>query len=282
MANRLVQRVARDVTARGVRMRVVEAGEGNGPPVVLLHGFLSSYLSFDDVIEALAERFYVLAPDLPGFGASEKPNPSRYNYSVEAFSESVADLVAAYGIGQANIVGHGLGGAVALTLAAQHNELVQRIALVAPLCYAHPPNSKLRAGLWPIVGSAIFKQLYGRTVFRSYFKEEVFSSRNNIPFGRIDELYGSFNVPSARESAYAVLRAMLDTRSVVARVTRIRRPALVIWGRADRIYPASFATKLARELPNARLELLDAGHAPHEEHPDLFVGVVAEFFEGRR
>ncbi|MGH1348569.1 MAG: alpha/beta fold hydrolase, partial [Nannocystales bacterium] len=153
-------------------------------------------------------------------------------------------------------------------------------SVVAPLCYPHPPNRKLRAPLWPVVGSSIFKQLYGRTMFRSYFRDEVFSRRNNIPFQRIDDLYELFNVPSARESAYAILRSMLDTRPIVARVTRIRRPALVLWGRADRIYPASFALKLARELPNARLELFDSGHAPHEEKPDMFVGVVGEFVGG--
>lgn len=275
-------RSARDVTARGVRMRVVEAGEGHRTPVVLVHGFLASHLSFDDIIDELAQDFHVIAPDLPGFGDSEKPNPSRYQYGVETFAEAVADLIAAYGLGRACVLGHGIGGAVGLTLASSHAELVRRLVVVAPLCYPHPLGLRMRLPLAPIVGGLVFKQLYGRRTFRNYFQDEVFSPRSAVPYQRIDALYDKFNTPSARESAYAVLKSMLDTRPIVARVTRVRQPTLVIWGRDDRIYPAGYALKLTREIPEAHLELFDTGHAPHEERPSEFVPVVKEFFEGGR
>ena len=277
-----IQRVARDVTARGVRMRVIEAGEGHGPPLMLIHGFLGSHLVFDDVIDLLAQHFHVIAPDLPGFGQSEKPSPSRYQYGVESFAEAVADLIAAYGVGRAFVLGHGLGGAVAITLAARYAELVTRLVVTDPLVYPYPPNRKMRAPLWPVIGSIIFKQLFGRRLFRSYFKDEVFSPGSDLPAERIEELYDCFNTPSARESAYAVLTSMLDTRPVAACVARVRHPTLVAWGRDDRIFPAAYALKLVREVPNARLELFDAGHSPHEERPVEFVSVVREFFEGRR
>lgn len=276
------QRVARDVTARGVRMRVVEAGEGQGPPLILVHGFLVSHLEFDDIIDTLAQRFHVIAPDLPGFGESEKPSPSRYAYGVETFAEAIADLIAAYGVGRANVVGHSIGGAVAITLAARYAELVTRIVLVDTLCYPFQMHFRIRMPLLPVVGSVIFKQLYGRRSFRKTFQDDVFSSGAKVPMARVDQFYDYFNSPSARESAYAVMKSMLDTRPVVARVTRIRRPTLVVWGRDDRIFPAAFALKLAREVTDARLELFDAGHSPHEEHPAEFCAVVQEFFEGRR
>jgi pimeloyl-ACP methyl ester carboxylesterase len=277
----IVQRVMRDVTARGVRMRVTEAGEG-APPLLLIHDFLVSHLSFDDVIDDLAQSFHVIAPDLPGCGESEKPNPSRYPYGVETFAEAMADLIAAYGVGRACVVGHSLGGAVAITLAARYAELVTRLVVVDPLCYPHPLNRRLRASLWPLVGGVLFKQLFGRTLFRSYFRDEIFSKAAMLPLERVDKFYDYFNTPSARESAYAILRSMRDTRAVVARVTRIRQPTLVMWGRDDRMCPAAFALRLSREVPSAYLELLDAGHAPHEERPDEFVAVVREFLEGRR
>jgi pimeloyl-ACP methyl ester carboxylesterase len=281
-AHEPVQRVARDVTARGVRMRVIEAGEGRGAPLVLIHGLLTSHFVFDEVIEAFAQNFHVIAPDLPGFGASEKPSPSRYAYGVETFAEAVADLIAAYGVGRANVLGHDLGGAVGITLAAQHAELVTRLVVTGPLCYAHPTNRRLRSALWPVLGSVIFKQLFGRRSFRTYFKDEVFSDGFNTPNDRIDRFYEDFNTPSARESAYAVLRAMLDTRPIVARVARIRHPTLVTWGRDDRIFPVSHAPKLIRQIPQARLELFDAGHSPQEERPDEFVASVTEFLHGLR
>jgi len=277
-----VQRVTRDVTARGIRMRVIEAGQGHETALLLIHDFWCTHLEFDSVIDELAKHFHVLAPDLPGFGESEKPSPRRYGYDVEAFAEAMADLIAAYGLGRAHVVGHGLGGAVGITLSAHYVELVNHLVLVAPRCYPHPLGPTLKAPLMPVIGSVIFKQFYGQRVFRNYFKDEVFSIRSELPLWQIDCFYQHFNTPSARESAYAVLQAMLDTRPVVARVTRIRRPTLIVWGRDDRIAPAAFALKLAREIPNARLELFDTGHAPHEERPRQFVDVVHEFFEGRR
>src|SRR5271154_5138700 len=87
--------VLRDVSARGVRTRVLEAGSDRSPALVLIHGLFTSHRSFEDLIEALAPRFHVIAPDLPGFGESEKPSPARYPYGVEAHAESIADLIAA-------------------------------------------------------------------------------------------------------------------------------------------------------------------------------------------
>lgn len=277
-----VQRMTRDVTARGVRMRVLEAGADQPTPLVLLHGFLASHLEFDDVIDSLARRFHVIAPDLPGFGESEKPSPSKYAYSVESFAEAVADLIAAYGVGRACVLGHALGGSIALTLATHHAELVTRLGLVAPLCYPTTLGWRARLPLLPVIGGVLFKQLWGRRVFRSYFQREVFGADAFVPTERIDRLYEHFNSPSARESAYAVLKAMRDTRSVVARIPRVTRPTLVLWGRDDRVVPASYALKLAREIPDTRLELFDTGHSPHEERPSEFVFTVTEFFEGKR
>ena len=78
------------------------------------------HTSWDRVAEQMAGRFRVIAPDLPGFGASEKPPPNRFPYGIDAFAEAIADLYAGLELGRASVVGHGLGGAVALTLSARH------------------------------------------------------------------------------------------------------------------------------------------------------------------
>ena len=96
------ERSIRDVTARGVRTRVLEAGRESAPALVLIHGFLESRRTWDDLIDDLAERFHVIAPDLPGFGESEKPNPARYAYGIESHAEAIADLIAAFGVGRAS------------------------------------------------------------------------------------------------------------------------------------------------------------------------------------
>lgn len=283
MVARTLERIEprfRDVNAHGVRMRVLEAGAG--PALLLVHTFHSSHRSFEDVIEPLAQRFRVIAPDLPGFGESEKPSPTRYSYGLEAFAESMADLIAAFSVGRAHVVGHGMGGAVALTLAAEHPELVTRLVLEDSLVFPFPLSFRARLPLVPLFGGAIFKQLYGRRGFRAYFRDEFFRPGAEIPYERIDQHYDFFNGPSARESAYAVLRAVLDTRPIVARLTRINTPTLVMWGRDDRIFPAAHAQRLVRAMPAAKLEIMDAAHAPHEERPREFLQVLMQFLEGKR
>lgn len=274
--------VIRDVTARGIRTRVLEAGSDDHPALVLVHGFLASHREFERITEELAERFHVIAPDLPGFGESEKPNPAKYAYGIEAHAEAIADLIAAFGVGRASVLGHSMGGAIALTLAADHPEMVQRLVLEDALCYPFPLSFKAKLPLIPVIGGVAFKQLYGRTLFRSYFRDVMYGPGVEAPLERIDWHYDVFNSPSARESAYAVMRAVLDTRPVIARVTRITAPALVVWGRDDRLLPVAHASRLAREIPNAKLEIMDTGHSPHEEKPRELIALLTEFLEGKR
>lgn len=270
-------RIVRDVTARKVRMRVIEAGAGS--PLLLIHGFLVNHLEYDQIIEPLSKHFRVIAVDLPGFGESEKPSPARYPYGIEAFAEAVADVIAAMNLGRVSVLGHSMGGAVALTLAAEHPELIEKLVLVNALVYPFPLDFKARLPLLPLVGPFLFKQLYGRAMFRAYFRDNVFPPGYPLPVERIDAYYDRFNTPAARESAYAVLRSMLDTRPVVARIPRITMPTLVVWGRDDRLFRPTFGQRLAREIPGARLELMETGHAPNEERPEELAALVSEFLE---
>lgn len=272
--------VHRDVTASGVRLRVAEAG--NGPPVILIHGLFVDHRSWDLVMPELAQQFRVIAPDLPGFGESEKPPPSRFPYGIEAFAEAVADLYAGLELGPAAVVGHALGGAVALTLAARHPELVSKLVLVDALCYESSTGRYGELALLPFVGGLVLKQLWGRGLFRRHFQESVFGPKSNIAGARIDRYYDAFNAPAARSSALATLRATVDTRGVVAQTTRVQAPALVIWGRHDRVWPASFGQRLSREIRGSGFELLDSGHSPHEELPSQIVRIVRRFLSDER
>ncbi len=271
----------RDITSSGVRSRVLEAGRPDAPPLVLLHGFLASHRSFEDSIPALAEHFRVVAPDLPGFGDSGKPTPASYGYHLDAFTDTVADLISALGLGRTTLLGHDIGGAVSLNLAVRHPELAQRVILVAPPVYPLARTRRLRLLGLPLVGPVLFKQLLGRGAFRRFFRADVYSAEHGFPLDRVDDFYDRFNAPSAREAAWTVLQSFADTRRTRALVSRVQAPALVLWGQADKLLPAPHATRLAREL-RARLHLLDAGHAPHEAHPGEFVRVVCDFCGVRR
>lgn len=265
----------RDVSARGARVRFLEIGQG--PPLLLVHGYLSSRLVWDDVLPRLATRFRVIAPDLPGFGQSEKPPAARYAYGCDAFAESLIDVVAAAGLGRVSVCGIGLGGSIALTLAATHSAIVDKLVLVDSVVYASRADALSRLASLPIVGPFAFKQLYNRAFFRGHFKDRVYAPGARVPWDRVDHLFDVFNAPAAREAAYATMRSGVDTRPLVALLPRVDAPTLVVWGRFDRALPVTHGRRLARELRHARFEVLECGGSPPEEAPEAFADVVGAF-----
>jgi pimeloyl-ACP methyl ester carboxylesterase len=218
----------------------------------------------------------VIAPDLPGFGASEKPSSNRFSYHVDAFTETVADVLAALELGRAVLVGHCVGGAIALVLAARHPELVSKLVLIDAL--SEPPRLGRfgGVGLMPLVGSFAFKQLWGQSAFRALFQQRIApeASRDRQKLARY---YDAFSEPAARASALETLRAVQDPRPVVARTSGVRAPTLVVWGTDDRVVPVNAGKRLAREIPGARLELLSTGHAPQEDAPGALAAALRRF-----
>jgi pimeloyl-ACP methyl ester carboxylesterase len=270
----------RDVTASGVRLRVVE--RGSGPKLVLLHSLFMDHSTWNAVAAELSGDYCVIAPDLPGYGESEKPAASRFAYDIAAFTSAVADLYAALSLGRATVVGHGLGGAVALTLAARHPELVSELIVIDALAEVAAPWLYGRLAHVPLAGSLVFKQLLGRGLFGAYFRELFLSNPAAITNERLDAYYEAFNTPAARGSVLATLRATVDTRPVAAQTSRIQKPTLVLWGHRDRLLPPSVGQRLAREIRGARFELLDAGHAPQEERAREVSDAIRRFLREAR
>jgi pimeloyl-ACP methyl ester carboxylesterase len=268
--------IPKDVSARGARIRFVEAGAG--APLVLLHDCAATHAAFAEVIAALAGSFRVIAPDLPGFGGSEKPDPQRYAYGFDAFSESVFDLVAALGLGRVHVCGHGMGGGVALTLAARHPAIVHRLCLVDTSVYPANELGLQRAALVPIVGAILFRQLMGPALFRAYLQGTVYAGASRIPPGRLDAMFECFNAPPARQALHATLGGTADTRPLVARLPRVTAEALVVWGRDDHVAPVEHGRRLAREL-RARFEVLECGRCPPDEEPEAFSAILSSFLE---
>jgi pimeloyl-ACP methyl ester carboxylesterase len=276
MLDRLDRLVAKDVSARSARIRFVEGGSGT--PLVLLHDFGASHATFRAAAETLSASFRVVAPDFPGFGASEKPDPQRYAYGYDAFAESVFDLVAALGLGRVHVCGHGMGAGVALTLAAKHPALVDKLVLTSALVYPTNEHALERAGRVPVLGALLWKQIMGQALYRAYLLGTVHAGAKRVTDGRLDGHFADFNAPAARQAAHATLVAKGDTRPLVARLPRVSADALVVWGRDDRVSPVEHGRRLAREL-RARFEVLECGRCPPDEQPDAFASTLASFLE---
>lgn len=283
---------ARDVSTHGprnaqaasqaARIRIVETassvGAGPATPLVLLHDGLASHEMFLATMGHLSSSFRVVAPDLPGFGASEKPDPHRYAYGYDAFADSIADLIGALGLGRVHVCGHAMGGGIALALAARHPALVHKLVLVDALVYPADELVLDRVGRVPVIGSLLWHQLMGHALFRSYIESSAYAGARAVPEGRVDAFFASFNSPAARQAAHATIVAKADTRSLVARLPRITAESLVVWGRDDALAPVEHGRRLARAL-KGRFEVLECGRCPPDEEPAAFAATVASFLQ---
>jgi len=260
--------------ARGARIRFVEVGAG--PALLLVHDALASHDTFQRTITLLARSFRVIAPDLPGFGHSEKPDPTRYAYGYDTFADSLFDLVAALGTGRVHVCGHGMGGGVALTLAALHPSIVHKLVLISALVYPGDEHRLDRTARLPAIGALLWRQVMGFAMFKSYLRGTVYAGAREIPQGRFDTAYVSFNMPEARRAAHATIAAKADTRTLVARLPRIQAESLVIWGREDKLAPVERGRRLAREL-RGRFEVLECGRCPPDEVPEACASSIQSF-----
>ncbi|GAB3126304.1 alpha/beta hydrolase [Tsukamurella serpentis] len=258
---------------------------GNGPALLLIHGMADNSSTFEPVLDELAQRYTVIAPDLLGHGDSDRP---RGDYSLAAFANAMRDLLLYLGIERATVVGHSLGGGIAGQLTYQYPEMVERLVFVdcggvtrsvSPVLRAASlPLSELafRAlgvpGALPAATTAL--NLLGRLPMKMFV--------DNAECARI--LAG---LPrSGTPSAFArTLRAVVDPMGQV--ITMLDRsylgaeiPALVIWGSDDPIIGVDHAHLLHAELPASRLEIFDgAGHFPYRNDPQRFLTVLTEFIE---
>jgi len=268
-----------EITLRGLRVHYAEAGEG--PPLILVHGFLVSHKEWLPILPYLSQHFRCIAPDLPGWGKSDKRAPGEYPYTREAYAETLVELMGALDLSRAHILGHSMGGSIAITLAADHPEVVDRLSLIDTACYPFPVPMKGRLPLFPMLGPVIFKRLYGRSMFRDYFKNDVFAGHDTINLDRVDAYYEDFRSKPSREAAYEVLKRTIDLTPLVPKIPRVAASTLILWGAEDRLLPVGLAHRLVRELPEARLHILEgAAHAPNEEIPERTAELIVEHCSG--
>ncbi len=256
---------------------------GEGPVLVLIPGLTSSSASWEPVLPALAEHFTILAPDLLGHGQSDKPAG---DYSLGSHACLVRDLMLALGHERATIVGHSLGGGVAMQVAYQFPELVNRLVLVSSGGLGREVSVFLRAVTLP--GSELVLPLIAsRPVLDAGAAVSRVLGRVGLQAGsdlaEIARGIASLNVLGARRALVHSARAVIDTggqridardRLYLAEAV----PSLIIWGGIDPIIPADHGRRAHELMPGNRLELFDhAGHFPHLDEPLRFVRVLRDF-----
>jgi pimeloyl-ACP methyl ester carboxylesterase len=256
----------------GLRLRYVRAGEG--PPVVLLHGFSSSIYTWAEVIGPLAAGHDVVALDLPGSGGSQ----IRDDLTVATLVRVVPALLDQLGLPRASLVGNSLGGAVASVVSIRHPERVSRLVLVDAAAFNFAPAD--RPWIVRLLGSppgVLFTLL---PVHRRVVKlglRQVFFDDGKVTDERVDE----YTAPLMRPGAVGALRAVLAGRDALGLpegLASIRQPTLVIWGAEDAWIPPAHADRFLAAIPGARKVLLArCGHVPQEECPQEVAELLTEF-----
>jgi pimeloyl-ACP methyl ester carboxylesterase len=280
----------REAVLNGVRLHYVEAGEG--PPVILLHGFPEFWYSWRRQIAALAEAgFRVLAPDLRGYNLSGKP-PGVQAYRLEALTADVAALVRHAGAGRAAVAGHDWGGLIAWHMPLHHPETIDKLIILnSPHPAAYWRELRRGPGQWLRSWYILFFQL-------PWLPEAVLGAGKGALLGRVLRCVpsGAFSDADVRLYQRALTRpgaltaalnyyraAFLRGPRLLAEADRpIRTPTLVIWGERDPYLGLRLTEGLERWAPNLRLErLADAGHWVQNEAPERVNRLMIDFLKGR-
>jgi pimeloyl-ACP methyl ester carboxylesterase len=265
--------------------RVIYRMAGSGPPVVLIHGMVNSSRHWESVALGLADRYTVVAPDLIGHGDSATP---RGDYSLGAHAAVVRDVLAAIGIERATVVGHSLGGGVAMQFFWQFPQRTERLVLVSSGGLGHEVSPLLRSVALPGASALLSVAANPRLVSALGQVGERLRARGSakgVYLQAIARALRPLERPGAREAFLQTLRSVIDVRG--QRVSARDRlyllhgmPTLVVWGERDNTIPLSHGLRAHEAIPGSRFETLArAAHFPHLEDPDGLAAVLRDFLE---
>ena len=266
--------------------RVAYLDEGQGEVILLLHGMAGSSQTWRSVMGPLSRKYRVLAPDLLGHGNSAKP---RSDYSLGAFAVFLRDLLDELGVAQATIVGHSLGGGVAMQFVYQHPDYCQRLILIGSgglgpdvgwiLRLLSAPGAEL---ILPIIAPPPVLSV-GEQV-RSWFTKRGIGSPRGAEMW---SAYSSLADAETRQAFLRTLRSVVDYRGqAVSALNRLHvrddMPTMAIWGDSDAVIPVDHAYAVQETRPDVRLEVLPGvGHFPQVECPMVVVDLIEDFISSQ-
>lgn len=250
---------ARDLVVDGTRLRIIDTGRG--PAVVFIHGFAASLYSWRHQLAPVLEAGYrIVAFDNRGFGFAERPASG---YTNADYARLVLALLDSLRIGDVVLVGHSMGGAIAVEVALTAPARVRGLALIDPAGYGAVAARVIHRPVLRDLGVALVSRATVAACLRLLFADSRRVTREDV-----DQYYA----PLATGAARASLRRVLDTfdfEGLRGRIAGLEVPTLVLWGQADLLIPFRAAADLARDLPRAAFVLVrGAGHIPQEEQPE--------------
>lgn len=256
------------------RGRTFVLDRGEGPAILLIHGYGSAHVVYLSLIDRLVAAGYrVLAVDLPGFGLSDRREG---DYSPQALATLLVEILDARGVGQADVIAHSWGSSIALRLALDHPARVRRLVLTSAWVYEEQLNPFIRWARVRGVGEALYTLFYReRAADRyemSWYAPELFVTQ-----GAVDAVERMLARPGTVRAALEAARQMRYDE-VQRRYHELENETLLVWGRFDEVSPIEIGHRLEVDLPNARLVVLDrCGHVPMVERAGAYNHEVLAF-----
>ena len=258
---------------------------GGGPPVVLIHGMVNSSRHWESVALQLADSYTVVAPDLIGHGDSATP---RGDYSLGAHAAVIRDLLASIGIDRATVVGHSLGGGVAMIFFYHFPQRTERLALISAGGLGPEVSPLLRSAAVPGASALLSLVAHPRLVQGIDNAGQTMRRRGHRKGAYLQAIARAIRPlerPGAREAFLQTLRSVIDTQG--QRVSARDRlylldamPTLIVWGERDNTIPLEHGRFAHQAVPGSRFETLPrAAHFPHLEDPDGLAALLRDFLE---
>jgi len=272
------------VTVDGVGVFYREAGPKDAPTIVLLHGFPSSSREFDTLIPLLATRYHLIAPDFPGFGHSDAPPSSSYAYTFDHLAKTTNDLLEQLKINKYTFYLHDYGGPVGFHIILAHPERVHALIIQNANAYKEGLGTK-----WAGIAQYWADPKAHPEVFDAFVSLAATEQRHTVGTSHRDRYnpdtwtdeYTYLSRPGQHEIQANLL---YDYRTNVASypawqawLRERKPPTLVVWGRNDPSFIAPGAEAYRRDLPDAEIHLLDAGHFALDEKNDEIASLIIEF-----
>ena len=256
---------------------------GSGPPLVLIHGMVNSSRHWEAVALRLADRYTVIAPDLIGHGDSATP---RGDYSLGAHAASIRDLLSVIGVERATIVGHSLGGGVAMQFFYQFPQRTERLVLVSSGGLGDEVSPMLRAAALPGVQEALSVVAH-RPVLNGMWRVGAWMrarrNKKGVYVQAIVRALRPLERGGARRAFVQTLRSVIDVRG--QRVSAVDRlylltdfPTLIVWGERDNTIPLKHGRAAHEAIPGSSFQTLPkAAHFPHLDDPAGLADVLGDF-----
>jgi pimeloyl-ACP methyl ester carboxylesterase len=274
----------RYLTVDGIRIFYREAGPSRAPTIVLLHGFPSSSREFDTLIPLLATRYHLVAPDFPGFGQSAAPPPSEYEYSFDRLAQTTEHFLEQLGVRRYSFYLHDYGGPVGFRMMGRHPERLQALIIQNANAYNEGLGPK-----WARIAEYWKDPATHPEVLDTFMSPAATEQRHTLgtshPERYNPDTWTDESAHLARPGQREIQGALLhDYQNNVASYASWQKwlrehqpPTLVAWGRNDPSFIAAGGEAFRKDLPSAKIHLLDAGHFALDEKNDEIAQLILNF-----